>query len=113
MMCNGGTLDGNRVLSNAAVHLMTTSHTGDIQAGWVPGVGHGYGYEVVRNVDGTFRYNSIGSFVKGGFYGTYEWVDPKKDLVGVFMMQLIGNGSPLDTSSELNSFMAVAGAAVQ
>jgi CubicO group peptidase (beta-lactamase class C family) len=110
MMRNKGMLDGRRVLSSAAVTLMTTSHTGDLKAGWVPGVGHGYGYEVVRNAEGMFRYNSIGSYVKGGAFRTYEWVDPEKDLVGVFMMQLTNGGG--DTADEINSFMALSAAAV-
>ena len=110
MMRNKGILDGKRVLSSAAVTLMTTSHTGDIHAGWVPGVGHGYGYEVVRNAEGMFRYNSIGSYVKGGAFRTYEWVDPDKDLVGVFMMQLTNGGDTLD---EINSFMAMSAAAIE
>ena len=76
MMLNRGILNGQPVLSPAAVELMTVSHTGDIKAGWVPGVGHGFGYEVVRNAQGMYRYNSIGSYVKGGAFRTYEWVDP-------------------------------------
>ena len=111
MMRNKGTLDGRRVLSSAAVTLMTTSHTGSLKAGWVPGVGHGYGYEVVRDAEGMFRYNSIGSYVKGGAFRTYEWVDPEKDLVGVFMMQLTNGGG--DTADEINSFMAMSAAAVE
>ena len=111
MMRNKGTLDGHRVLSSAAVTLMATSHTGDIKAGWVPGVGHGYGYEVVRNAEGMFRYNSIGTIVKGGAFRTYEWVDPEKDLVGVFMMQLTNGGG--DVADEINSFMALSAAAIE
>jgi CubicO group peptidase (beta-lactamase class C family) len=111
MMRNGGTLNGQRVLSRAAVQLMTTSHTGNMKTGWSPGVGHGYGYEVVRNADGMFRYNSIGSFVKGGAYRTYEWVDPEKDLVGVFMMQLTNGGG--DTADEINSFLEMSAAAIE
>ena len=111
MMRNKGSLDGHRVLSSAAVTLMTTSHTGSLKAGWVPGVGHGYGYEVVRDAEGMFRYNSIGSYVKGGAFRTYEWVDPEKDLVGVFMMQLTNGGG--DTADEINSFMAMSAAAVE
>lgn len=111
MMRNGGILDGQRVLSNAAITLMTTSHTDSLKAGWVPGVGHGYGYEVVRDAAGMFRYNAIGSFVKGGAYRTYEWVDPQKDLVGVFMMQLTNGGG--DTADEINAFMAISAAAIE
>jgi CubicO group peptidase (beta-lactamase class C family) len=111
MMRNKGVFNGHRVLSAAAVTLMTTSHTGDMKAGWVPGVGHGYGYEVVRNADGMFRYNSVGSYVKGGAFRTYEFVDPEKDLVGVFMMQLTNGGG--DTADEINSFMAISAAAIE
>jgi CubicO group peptidase (beta-lactamase class C family) len=111
MMRNGGTLNGQRVLSRAAVQLMTISHTGDMKAGWSPGVGHGYGYEVVRNAEGMFRYSSIGSFVKGGAYRTYEWVDPEKDIVGVFMMQLTNGGG--DTADEINSFLEMSAAAIE
>lgn len=110
MMRNGGTLDGHRILSHAAVHLMTISHTGDLKAGWAPGVGHGYGYEVVREVAGMYRYNSIGTFVKGGAYRTYEWVDPEKDLVGVIMMQRTNGGG--DTADEINRFMQISAAAI-
>ncbi len=110
MMRNKGALDGKRVLSPAAVELMTISHTGDLEAGFVPGVGHGFGYEVVRDVRGMYRYNSLGSFVKGGAYRTYEWVDPTRDLVGVIMMQRTNGGS--DSSDETNAFMAISAAAI-
>jgi CubicO group peptidase (beta-lactamase class C family) len=111
MMLNKGTLGGHRVLSAAAVELMTTSHTGDMPAGWSPGVGHGYGYEVVRDSAGMFRYNSIGSYVKGGAYRTYEWVDPQKDLAGVLMMQLTNGGG--DTADEINRFLQISAAAIE
>jgi CubicO group peptidase (beta-lactamase class C family) len=111
MMRNKGTLDGKRVLSQAAVSLMTISHTGDMEAGWVPGVGHGFGYEVVREVRGMFRYNSAGTFVKGGAYRTYEWVDPARDLVGVIMMQRTNGGG--DASDETNAFIAIGTAAIE
>jgi CubicO group peptidase (beta-lactamase class C family) len=111
MMRGKGVLDGRRVLSQAAVELMSISHTGDIEAGWVTGVGHGFGYEVVREVRGMFRYNSIGTFVKGGAYRTYEWVDPTRDLVGVIMMQRTNGGG--DSSDETNAFIAIGTAAIE
>jgi len=111
MMRNRGTLNGKRVLSPAAVELMTMSHTGDMDAGWVTGVGHGFGYEVVREVRGMFRYNSIGTFVKGGAYCTYEWVDPARDLAGVIMMQRTNGGG--DASDETNAVIAISTAAIE
>ena len=112
MMLNKGTLDGHRVLSAAAVESMTASQTGQMErVGFAPGVGHGFGFEVVRDVSGTFRYNSIGSYVKGGAYRTYGWVDPAKDLTGVLMMQRTNGGG--DTADEINSFLAIAAGAIE
>ncbi len=108
MMREGGSLDGHRILSPAAVHLMTISHTGDIKAGWSPGVGHGYGYEVVRDVEGMFRYSSLGTFCKGGAYRTYEFVDPENELVGIILMQRTNGG---DVADEINSFIQISSAA--
>lgn len=111
MMRNHGALDGTRVLSAAAVELMTTSLTGDLKAGWAPGMGHGLGWEVVRNPEGMYRYNSIGTYAKGGAYRTYEWVDPAKDLVGIILMQRTNGGG--DVADEINAFMAMAAAAIE
>jgi len=111
MLLGKGTLDGQRILSAAAVDAMTSSQTGSMKAGFAPGVGHGFGFEVVRETLGTFRYNSIGSFVKGGAYRTYGWVDPAKDLVGIIFMQRTNGGG--DVADEINSFMAMAAAAIE
>lgn len=111
MMLNKGTLEGQRVLSAAAVELMTTSLTGDIKAGFAPGVGHGLGYEVVREAKGTYRYNSIGSYVKGGAYRTYVFVDPAKDMIGLILLQRTNGGG--DVADEINAFAAMAAAAIE
>ena len=79
-----------------AVETMTSSDTGNlIEVGFAPGVGHGFGFEVVRDASGTVRYNSIGSFVKGGAYRTYGWGDPAKDMLGILMMQRTNGGGVL------------------
>ena len=111
MLLNKGSLNGRRILSAAAVEEMTASHTGSMKAGFAPGVGHGFGFEVVRETLGTFRYNSVGTFVKGGAYRTYGWVDPAKDLVGIIFMQRTNGGG--DVADEINSFMAMAAAAIE
>jgi CubicO group peptidase (beta-lactamase class C family) len=113
MMLNKGVIDGQRILSAAAVEAMTRSWTGEIKAGYAPGVGQGFGFEVVQGVLGTYRYTSIGSFEKAGAFRTYNWVDPKKDLVGVILMQRTNGGSASDVADEINSFMAMAAAAIE
>jgi CubicO group peptidase (beta-lactamase class C family) len=113
MMLNKGVLNGKRVLSAAAVEVMTTSQTDDLKsAGYAPGVGQGFGYEVVRQPLGMYRYTSIGSFEKAGVYRTYVWVDPAKDLVGVILMQRNTGGASADLADEVNIFMAMAAAAI-
>lgn len=50
--------------------------------------------------------NGIGSYGHGGAFGTYGSVDPKKDLIEVFLVQ-----QP-SASTERNAFMAIAGSSI-
>ena len=111
MILNKGKLNGTRVLSAAAVDLMASNLTGDLKAGFAPGAGHGLGYEVIREPLGTYRYNSIGSIVKGGAYRTYEFIDFAKDITGIIMFQRTNGGG--DTADEINAFLALAAAAIE
>ncbi len=111
MMLNGGGLNGKTILSRYAVELLTANHTGDLKAtGWSPGMGMGLGFQVVRNTEGMFRLQSIGTFTHGGAWQTYYFVDPKKELVGVLLMQRQGGGG--DMSDEFNAFVSMASAAI-
>ncbi|HEX3877557.1 MAG TPA: serine hydrolase domain-containing protein [Bryobacteraceae bacterium] len=111
-MLNKGTLNGARILSPPAVEAMTRSWTGDMKAGYAPGVGQGFGFEVVREALGTYRYTSIGSYEKAGAFRTYYWVDPAKDMLGIILMQRTNGGAASDTADETNAFMAMAAAAI-
>jgi CubicO group peptidase (beta-lactamase class C family) len=106
MMLNTGTFNGKRILSRATVDMMTEVHTGDLPIGQSAGMGYGLAWAVVRTADGTLPLASIGSYGHGGAFGTYGWVDPKKDLVGVFLVQ-----QP-DVATERNAFMAMAASAI-
>jgi CubicO group peptidase (beta-lactamase class C family) len=111
MLVNRGSLDGKRILSAGAVEQMTMNHTGDLAAGFAPGVGYAFGMSVVRNTEGTFRYQAIGTFQHGGAWRTYAWGDPKKDLVGILMFQRTNGGG--DIADEINAFIQMAGAAIE
>jgi CubicO group peptidase (beta-lactamase class C family) len=110
MLLNGGVGNNQRLLSPTALELMTQNHTGDLRAGFSPGVGFGLGWAVVRNLEGTFRGQSIGTFGHGGLWKTYGYVDPKKQLVGVILMQRLSSDG--DLADEFNAFMQLAAAAV-
>jgi CubicO group peptidase (beta-lactamase class C family) len=109
MMLNGGIYNGNRLLSKEGVGVMTSLHTGTIDpAGHSPGKGYGLAWSVVKDSIGTLQYQSIGTFGHGGAFGTEGWIDPKKDLVGVFLIQRSSGGD----GEEANVFKALAAAAI-
>jgi CubicO group peptidase (beta-lactamase class C family) len=99
MLLNGGQLDGARVLSRTTVTLMTSDHLGKIlEAGTTPGelllgtkgYTFGLGFAVRREAGIAGTPGSAGEFMWAGFAGTYFWVDPKEELVGVLMTQAPG-----------------------
>ncbi len=96
-LLNGGQLDGARVLSRSTVSLMTSDHLGRISAPspgtpgelllGTPGYTFGLGF-AVREAPGVAGLpGSAGEYMWAGFAGTYFWVDPKEELVGVLMTQ--------------------------
>lgn len=87
MMLNGGTLGQTRILSPVSVEIMSRVHTGDIQAGWLKGTGFGLTWEVIKDPGGTLTGMTQGCYNHGGAFGTFGWVDPKREIVGVFMVQ--------------------------
>jgi CubicO group peptidase (beta-lactamase class C family) len=96
MLLNGGTLDGARILSRTSVRLMTSDHLGDrIKAPLAPGellIGtQGYTFGLgfaVRTGPGLAGVpGSTGEFMWAGYGGTYFWIDPEEEIVGVFMSQ--------------------------
>jgi CubicO group peptidase (beta-lactamase class C family) len=111
MLLNRGTFDGKRILSAATVELMTTLHTGNLEAGFAPGMGFGLGIGLVREPKGMYRLCSVGSFGHGGAYRTYSWADPAKDMVRVIMLQRTNVGG--DQADEINAFLAMAAAAIE
>lgn len=110
MLLNNGLGNNQRLLSPAAIELMTQNHTGELKAGFSPGVGYGLGWSVVRNVEGTFRGQSIGTYSHGGLWKTYGYIDPKKELIGVLLMQRLSSDG--DLADEFNAFMQLAAAAI-
>lgn len=89
MMLNGGELDGVRLLGRKTVEQMFKNHTGDLPI-WLrgPGNGFGLGYSVVLDSGEAATSQSEGSVSWGGAFNTIFWIDPKEELVAVFMSQL-------------------------
>jgi CubicO group peptidase (beta-lactamase class C family) len=87
MILKGGTLDGKRYLTDAAVKQMTSVETGDVKVGG-GNDGYGFGWTVLKHAAGDGR--SVGSFGHGGAYKTAMWVEPQKRLVVVLLRQHSG-----------------------
>jgi CubicO group peptidase (beta-lactamase class C family) len=88
MMLNGGQLDGTRALSRKSVELMTLNHT----QGKTDDFGYGYGFGVDSEPRFLTELGSVGSYYWGGFYYTSFVVDPKEDMIAIFMAQLHPTG---------------------
>lgn len=92
MLLNGGTLDGKRILGPKTVAYMTTDHlgTGAVPGPYYlpgPGYGFGLGFAIRRDVGVAPGIGSPGEYYWGGVGGTAFWVDPKEQMLVVFMMQ--------------------------
>jgi CubicO group peptidase (beta-lactamase class C family) len=92
MLLNRGTLDGARVLGRKTVEYMTSDHLGpSVSRGNAYGAGAGYTWGLgfaVREAGGLAASNgSAGDYFWPGAFGTSFWVDPKEEIVVVYMMQ--------------------------
>jgi len=94
MLCNGGELDGVRVLGRKAIELMTMNHLGPELMPFIPdswpysrGVGMGLGVRMTIDVAASQMPGSVGSFTWQGAASTDFWVDPQENMVGVWMTQ--------------------------
>ena len=100
MLLNGGTLDGAQILSPKTIELMTLNHLPDgkdlpalsrslFSEVTFNGVGFGLGFAVTIDTAKTLLPGSVGDYSWGGAASTYFWIDPKEDLIVVFMTQLM------------------------
>ena len=92
MLLNGGELDGTRLLSPKTVQLMTMNHIGDLDA-W--GGKFGLGFRIVPDGKQADELTSVGIYDWMGYWGTIFWIDPKEDLIAIFMSQADYNGKKL------------------
>lgn len=90
MLLNGGQLDGVRLLSRAAVSHMAADHLGDIRVASPildRGYGFGLGFAVRKETGLNATPGTAGEYRWGGAAGTAFWVDPKEQMIVVFMTQ--------------------------
>ena len=100
MLLNGGELEGVRILSRKTVALMASDHlppgvafSANTRAQFEEsspspefGQGFGLGFCVRKEPGRNPVPGSVGDFYWSGVHGTYFWVDPQEQLVGVLML---------------------------
>ena len=90
MLLNGGELDGARILGRKTIELMTANHIGDwevelsLPGGFGPGYGFGFGYCTLKTIGKGALPGSPGTYGWGGAAGTWFFVDPVEELIGLF-----------------------------
>lgn len=107
MMLDGGTFKGKRVLSSMSVAAMIENHTLHIKSAITQRPAYqGLGWGLSGDPMEDFPLTSAGSYGHNGAFGTIAWIDPKKSLIRIFLIQLFGFGNESDI------FMAMAASAV-
>jgi len=100
MLLNGGTLEGVRIVSRKTIELMASDHlppgiafSATTRAQFeesapLPefGQGFGLGFCVRKEAGRNPSPGSSGDFYWSGVHGTYFWVDPQEQMIGVLML---------------------------
>jgi len=104
MILNKGVGPGRqRILEAKTVELMSTNQTGDLQAGKMrsfqpnrssdvdlhPGESDRYTFGFLLNQKAYPGGRSAGSLAWAGVFNTFFWIDPKRSLCAVLLMQLL------------------------
>jgi CubicO group peptidase (beta-lactamase class C family) len=97
MLLNGGTFQGRRYLSAAAMTLLTTPQTGHLPTGFFQsdtygnrGANYGWGIGtciLITPHHGVAAMLSPGSYGHGGAWGTQAWIDPVRGVAYILMVQ--------------------------
>lgn len=94
MFLNKGIYNGNRILKPETVELMTSPQTASIYSEKEKAERdsfYGYGWSVSKD----------GIFSHGGSDGTFAWVDPNRQIIGLIFTQSPGGKNPKDKFMEL------------
>lgn len=107
MLLNGGHLAGRRILSRKSVELMTADHLHGID-GFEKGRTFGLGFAILQDLGQSDRLGSEGTFDWGGAAGTKFWIDPREQLIGIFMVQILPHRTRMGDEFRQLTYQAIA-----
>ena len=88
MLLNNGSFKNNQLISKETLDLMKVDHSLGLKykkLAFGKKKGFGLGFEIVKEDD--TKFGSKGTFGWGGMFGTYFRVDPKENMVIIYMTQ--------------------------
>jgi CubicO group peptidase (beta-lactamase class C family) len=99
-LLNGGELGGVRLIGPKTLALMTTNHLPGgrdlpemsrsmFAEATYNGIGFGLGFSVTMDPAKTLIPGSAGEYAWGGAATTSFWIDPKEELIAIFMTQVL------------------------
>jgi CubicO group peptidase (beta-lactamase class C family) len=98
MILNKGIYNGVRILKSNTVDLMTSNQLSniimpddDFLGKLMLGMGFGLGFAIVQDENKANTIGTSGSYWWSGTANTYFYIDPKKDLIMIFMTQFVPN----------------------
>ena len=106
MLANVGALEGKRLLGKQTVSFMTADHTGT-RPGRPPGLGFGLGFEVRTTTGEAGISGSVGEYGWAGNAGTLFWIDPKEQLIAIYMIQ-VSDGDRIMLRNQFRSMVQAA-----
>ena len=86
MLLNGGEWNGVQYLSPKTIELMTMDQADGMFGD--PGHGFGFGFAVLEDLRKTKNLGSVGQYFWSGAYCTFFFIDPKEDMISIFMTQV-------------------------
>jgi CubicO group peptidase (beta-lactamase class C family) len=113
MLLNRGELEGERIISPAIAGLMHSNHLPaslmpySIAIIAMPGYGFGLGSRVLMNPAESGLPGSPGEFGWAGAANTYYWVDPKLEMIGIYMTQHMVSIEPAQLDFQVLAYQAL------
>jgi CubicO group peptidase (beta-lactamase class C family) len=90
MLLDHGHAADRHILAPRTVSMMMQDHLPPGIEGWDrPGLGFGFGGQVITDARRCSSYGAPGTFSWGGAASTTFWVDPAEELAGVILLQLV------------------------
>ena len=115
MLLNQGELDGTRIIGRKTLAMMASNHLPDnkdltemsqsaFSENTYQGVGFGLGFSVILDPVKTQSLTDVGEYGWGGAASTVFWVNPKEEMVVIFLTQLLPS-STYQVRRELRSLV--------